>query len=248
MVSHAGYGGVRWVLLDIEGTTTDIHFVHDVLFPYATDRLADFVASHADHIEVRRCLAEVKATVLAETGQVIDDPQTVLTLLQWIRDDRKHGALKHLQGLIWQTGYETGAYQGHLYPDVLPAFQAWQAQGVGLAIYSSGSVQAQELLFRYSTAGDLTPYLRHYFDTQVGGKKDPASYEKILAELKQAPDAVLFLSDQPDELIAAQSVGLQVGQLKRPSAAVSPWQQSPNVPCVPPWPCFETFEAINILR
>lgn len=210
---------IRFILLDIEGTTTDINFVHQVLFPYSAERLAQFVQTHADDPSVQTCLAEVKATVLNETEQPINDEQAVETLLHWIQTDRKHGALKTLQGLIWKTGFEQGDYQGHVYPDVPEALERWQQQGWGMGIYSSGSVQAQQLLFKYSGYGDLTPYFSHYFDTQVGGKKETQSYQHIAQALQIAPAEILFLSDVPAELDAAKTAGFQVTQLLRSDTA-----------------------------
>jgi len=206
---------VRFVLLDIEGTTTDIDFVHQVLFPYSAERLAQFVQAHADDSAVQAALAEVKATVLDESRQSINDAQAVETLLHWIQTDRKHGALKTLQGMIWKTGFEQGDYQGHVYPDVPEALERWKQQGLGMGIYSSGSVQAQQLLFKYSCFGDLTPYFSQYFDTKVGGKKETQSYQNIAQALKIPASDILFLSDVPTELDAAKAAGFQVIQLIR---------------------------------
>lgn len=205
----------RFILLDIEGTTTDIDFVHQVLFPYSAERLERYVTDHANDPQVRSALQAVKDTVQSEENRPLDDSDAIDTLLEWICDDRKHGALKQLQGLIWKTGFEQGDYQGHVYPDVPPALENWKQQGIGLGIYSSGSAQAQKLLFGHSVAGDLTPYLSHYFDTQVGGKKEPASYATIAGQLKLSPSELLFLSDVEAELDAAGEAGLQILQVAR---------------------------------
>ncbi len=206
---------IRFILLDIEGTTTDIDFVHKVLFPYSAERLAGFVAGHADEPDVQEALQSVQATVQAEDHRQIDRAGAVETLLRWIREDRKHTALKQLQGLIWKAGFEQGDYQGHVYPDVPVALENWKREGIGLGIYSSGSVQAQRLLFAHSVSGDLTPYFSHYFDTKVGGKKESQSYRNIAAQLQLPPSAILFLSDVAAELEAAAATGMQVIQLAR---------------------------------
>lgn len=206
---------VRFILTDIEGTTTDIDFVHKVLFPYAAQHLEAFIAEHHDQAPIQACLQQVKDTIHSEESRTLTDAEAVAQLLAWIHADRKHTALKQLQGMIWKQGYESGDYQGHVYPDVLPQLQQWKAQGIGLGIYSSGSVQAQQLLFRHSIAGDLTPYFTHYFDTHIGGKKEPDSYAKIAHQLQLPPLDILFLSDIPEELDAAAQAGLQVIQLVR---------------------------------
>ncbi|HEY9746598.1 MAG TPA: acireductone synthase [Oculatellaceae cyanobacterium] len=216
----------RFILTDIEGTTTDIHFVHRVLFPYSAERMSAFIQENLDNPDVRVALDSVKKTVLDEQGVTITDTQAVETLLQWIREDRKHGALKQLQGMIWRHGYESGAYRGHVYEDVPAALERWRQQGIGLGIYSSGSVQAQKLLFRYSTAGDLTPYFSHYFDTAVGAKKETASYQKIAETLQLPPQEILFLSDVEAELDAAQTAGFQTIQLVRPETTPSTKHQT----------------------
>ncbi len=207
----------RVILTDIEGTTTDIAFVHAVLFPYSKAQLPDFLRTHSEDAAVRHCIEQVKATVLEEDGQTLSDAEVTDTLLQWIASDRKHTALKNLQGFIWKVGFEQQAYCGHLYPDVPPVLQAWKAAGLTLAVYSSGSVQAQQLLFSHSVAGDLRPLFSHYFDTTIGHKRDPDSYARIAETLKTPALEILFLSDIPEELDAAAQAGMQVIQLVRDS-------------------------------
>lgn len=206
---------VRFILLDIEGTTTDIHFVHQVLFPYSAQRLPAYVETHQQAQPVQEALLSVKETVLQEEGRSIDESEAIQVLLGWIQQDRKHTALKQLQGLIWKEGFEKGHYQGHVYDDVPQALRNWQGKGIGLGIYSSGSVQAQKLLFGYSIHGDLTRFFSHYFDTKVGGKKEVDSYKNIVAQLNLAPLDVLFLSDIEAELDAARLAGLRTTQLLR---------------------------------
>ncbi|WP_303673451.1 acireductone synthase [Vampirovibrio chlorellavorus] len=206
---------VRFVLLDIEGTTTDIHFVHQVLFPYSAQRLPEFVKQHAHDPLVREAFQSVRETISQEEGRTLDEAGCLQTLLDWIATDRKHTALKQLQGMIWKTGFEQGDYRGHVYDDVLRALQNWTLKGIELGIYSSGSVQAQKLLFSYSEAGDLTRYFSRYFDTRVGAKRDVESYRRIVTELNLPPMEVLFLSDVETELDAARLAGLLAKQIVR---------------------------------
>jgi len=212
---------VRFILLDIEGTTTDIFFVHEVLFPYSEKRLSAYVATHAEDESVRQALESVKETIQQEEKRSMTDAEAVDVLQSWIRQDRKHTALKQLQGMIWKEGFETLQYQGHVYDDVPRALQNWQRKGIELGIYSSGSVQAQKLLFGHSIFGDLTPMFSHYFDTRVGGKREVSSYQNILAELNLAPMEVLFLSDVEAELDAARLAGMRTIQLVREGTQAS---------------------------
>lgn len=182
------------VLLDIEGTTSSIAFVAEVLFPYAAKHLRAFIAAHP----------EETAPILAE---VPGDP--VETLLQWIEEDRKATPLKTLQGMIWAQGYADGELTGHVYPDTPEALKRWTAAGLTVCIYSSGSVAAQKLIFGHSDAGDLTPYLSGYFDTATGPKRDADSYSKIADALNLAPSEILFVSDMAGEVDAAHEAGVQ---------------------------------------
>jgi len=195
------------VLTDIEGTTTRISFVHDVLFPYARARLPGFLANHAGKPEVEQALAEVAR--LAPGAAPLD------ALLDWMDQDAKVTPLKALQGLIWGEGYVSGALTSELYSDVAPALRRWHAAGTRLFVYSSGSVPAQKLLFAHSAAGDLTPLFDGFFDTRVGAKREAASYTAIAAASGAPPGAILFLSDVAAELDAAQAAGMRVCQLVR---------------------------------
>jgi len=211
---------IRYVLMDIEGTTTAIDFVHKTLFPYAARHLARFVTEHGGEPRVAACLAEVKATVRDQEGRAIDDREAVAVLLRWIDEDRKHGALKSLQGMIWRQGYLDGDYVAHVYADVAPALAAWKRRGLILAIYSSGSIEAQKLLFAHTGAGDLTPLISHYFDTTSGPKRERESYLHIARDLAAAPGEILFLSDVAEELDAALAAGMATTQLLRPGTPV----------------------------
>jgi enolase-phosphatase E1 len=210
---------VRAVLTDIEGTTGSIAFVHDVLFPYADAHLAEFVGRGGARPEVRLLLDE--AAAIAEVDPH-DDEGIVRALRTWIVEDRKITPLKALQGMIWQSGYERGELLGHVYDDAVAALRAWHAAGIILAIYSSGSVAAQKLLFGYSVAGNLTPLFADYFDTTVGAKTEASSYERIAAALGIVPAEGLFLSDAPGELDAARESGWATAQVLRPGTKATP--------------------------
>jgi len=204
---------IRVVLTDIEGTTSSISFVHDVLFPYASERLADFVRSnHQSDPEVASQLA-----VVAEKANVdASDTDALIGVLQtWIAEDRKETPLKVIQGMIWEQGYRQGELKGHVYEDAVDYLQRWHDRGLRLFVYSSGSVRAQKLIFGFSSAGDLTPFFSGYFDTRIGGKKEAGSYARILDELGVEPETVLFLSDVEEELAAAEQAGLKTAWLVR---------------------------------
>lgn len=225
---------IRAIVTDIEGTTSSISFVKDVLFPYARKRLPAFVETHADRPEVQHWLHEAAK----EAGIIEASRQEVIELLLgWIDQDRKSTALKALQGMIWREGYEAGEYRAHVYPEVAARLHAWRADGLHLYVYSSGSVPAQQLFFRYSEAGDLTPLFAGYFDTETGPKREARSYAKIAQALGERPEHILFLSDIVEELDAAQTAGLQTGWLVRPPQAL------PERPRHPVHAGFDTIDA-----
>ncbi len=206
---------IRAIVTDIEGTTSDIRFVHQVLFPYARERLAPFIRQHQAEAEV--------AAPLAALRHEIDQPQAdieqlIAVLYRFMDEDRKSTALKALQGIIWRSGYHNGDFRGHLYPEVAGQLSAWQQQGLKLYVYSSGSVEAQKLLFGNSDAGDLQPLFSGYFDTHVGAKRETASYRNIANEIGIAADELLFLSDIHQELDAARAAGWHTCQLIRDDA------------------------------
>jgi enolase-phosphatase E1 len=202
---------LKTILTDIEGTTSSISFVKDVLFPYARAALPGFVAARGHEPEVRRWLD----AVAAENGGLCQDAMIVETLQGWIDQDRKHTALKALQGLLWRDGYVRGDYAAHMYPDAAEALRRWHSRGHPINVYSSGSVPAQKLFFGYSAAGDLRPLVSHWFDTEVGGKREADSYRRIVAELGVPAGEVLFLSDVVEELDAAREAGLDTVLLDR---------------------------------
>lgn len=206
------------ILTDIEGTTSSISFVKDVLFPYARRELPRFVREHGHEPEVRRWLDQVAL----ENGGLCQDAMIVETLQGWIDEDRKHTALKALQGMVWTAGYESADFTAPVYPDAVAALRRWHADGHALAVYSSGSVPAQKLLFAHTDAGDLSGLFSAWFDTAVGGKREAASYARIAAELAVAPGAIVFLSDVVAELDAAREAGLRTVLVDRPEDYPSP--------------------------
>ena len=200
------------ILTDIEGTTSSISFVKDVLFPYSRRHLASFVTAHARDPEV--------AVLLEETRRLAGRPDAdrdavIATLLAWIDADRKAPPLKALQGMIWEHGYRQGEYRGHVYPDAVAALRRWHAAGIAVFVYSSGSVAAQRLLFAYSEVGDLTPLFAGHFDTRVGGKLEASSYRAISDCVAVPPADMVFLSDSPAELDAAASAGMAPIEVRR---------------------------------
>jgi enolase-phosphatase E1 len=205
------------IVLDIEGTTSSIDFVHKVLFPYAARELPAFVRQRHQQTGIRSLLADVRS----EVAEPAADIERVLQILaQWMHEDRKATPLKALQGMVWEKGYRDGDFTGHVYPDAARKMREWASQGIALHIYSSGSVQAQKLLFGYSDAGDLRPLIRGYFDTRIGPKRDAASYRLIAETLQIIAEKILFLSDVADELDAAAGAGMQTVQLVRDDRVV----------------------------
>lgn len=203
---------IRAILTDIEGTTSSISFVKDVLFPYAHRALPDFVRSHAEEPAVRE---QLEAT-WREAGLPANDVEgAIAQLLRWIEADLKITPLKALQGRVWAQGYQQGDFRAHVYPDAATQLRAWHAAGLPLYVYSSGSVQAQRLFFRHSEAGDLLPLFCGHFDTTSGGKREAASYRRIAAAVGLPAADILFLSDIGEEIDAAKAAGMQAIQLVR---------------------------------
>ena len=196
---------IKAIVTDIEGTTSSLSFVKDVLFPYSRARMAEFVRAHANDAAVRKLLDEVRQMV----GGNADDEKIIAQLTQWIDEDKKITPLKALQGMIWEAGFKQGDFKGHVYEDAMRKLKEWHAQGIKLYVFSSGAVQAQKLLFAYSEYGDFTPLFSGYFDTTVGAKRESGSYHKIAQGIGLAPRDILFLSDIKEELDAARAVGMQ---------------------------------------
>lgn len=211
--------GIRVVLLDIEGTTTPMAFVYDVLFPYARARLSSYLRSHIAVEELRDVLATLRVEWQEDARQGEEPPPWALgdvpaaaRYLEWLMErDRKSPPLKRIQGFIWQEGFEKGELRGDLFPDVAPAFARWKASGVDIAIYSSGSVLAQQLIFTGQRES-----ISAFFDTAVGPKRSVESYTRIAKELGRPPSQILFVSDVPEELNAALDAGMQIMLAVRP--------------------------------
>ncbi|EJL00393.1 acireductone synthase [Pseudomonas chlororaphis] len=203
---------IKAILTDIEGTTSAVSFVFEVLFPYAARQLPDFVRKHASRADV----AEQLQAVREASGEPVADVERVIgILLGWIAEDRKATPLKALQGMVWEQGYRAGQLKGHVYPDAVAALQRWHQAGYRLYVYSSGSIQAQKLIFGCSTAGDLAPLFSGFFDTTSGPKREVQSYQRITQAIGCAPGQILFLSDIVQELDAARSAGLATCGLVR---------------------------------
>lgn len=210
-------GLVKYILMDVEGTTTSIAFVHDELFPFSKAHMRDFFQVHEKTTEFEELKTSIKTVVKEEEGRVPSDLELPEVLIGWINSDRKHPLLKKVQGKIWKQGYEQGKILGHVYDDVPRAFERWKALNINLGIYSSGSEEAQKLLFSHTHFGDLTPSLSNHFDLKVGNKREVNSYKCIAQELKLRPEEILFLSDIKEELNAAEQMGMRVGQIQRTS-------------------------------
>ena len=223
------------VLTDIEGTTSSISFVKDVLFPYARERLPRYVREHAADPRVRHCLDET----IREAGLAAGDVEAAIaTLLRWIDEDRKATPLKALQGMIWADGYAGETFVAHMYPDAVQRLREWHAQGHPIYVYSSGSVPAQQLYFAHTDAGDLRPLLRGHFDTTSGPKRERESYLRIAAAIGAAPADVVFLSDIEAELDAARAAGMRTWWLRRDGAGEAPGSG--------PHPVVRDFHAIRL--
>ncbi|ATR84252.1 acireductone synthase [Pseudomonas sp. FFUP_PS_473] len=203
---------IKAILTDIEGTTSAVSFVFDVLFPFAARHLPDFVRTHAAEPAVA---AQLQAVRTDSNEPAADVERVIEILLQWIAEDRKATPLKALQGMVWAEGYQAGLLKGHVYPDAVEALKRWHQEGYALYVYSSGSIQAQKLIFGCSEAGDLTPLFSGYFDTTSGGKREAQSYRTIAQAIDLPAEQILFLSDIVEELDAAQQAGMATCGLVR---------------------------------
>lgn len=199
---------MKALIFDIEGTTTDINFVHNILFPYAKRKIEDFVKNNVS--EITDIIDSIKLNNNIETLE-----EVILLLKTWIDEDKKVKELKDIQGLIWKEGYTQGEYTAHLYSDVIPALENWKELGLKLYIYSSGSVQAQKLLFSHTESGDITSLFSGYFDTTIGPKKEINSYLNISKEIGEQPDSITFFTDSPEEAQAAIDAKFNVIHVNR---------------------------------
>jgi len=202
---------VKAVLTDIEGTTSSISFVKDVLFPYAKQKMEDFVKQNKENPEVKRILNDVKEIVRKD----LTTDKIVEILKEWIEEDKKITPLKEIQGLIWEEGYKKGELEGHIYDDSFEKLKKWKERGIPIYVYSSGSVKAQKLLFSNTKFGDINYLFSGYFDTKIGSKKELQSYKKIAQEIGLKPEEILFLSDNPEEIEAAAKAGMKVIRFAR---------------------------------
>jgi len=199
------------ILTDIEGTTSSLSFVRDVLFPYSRAHLPAFIKAHAQDPLIQKELEAINQL----KGAVLSQQEALDQLLTWIDQDQKVTPLKALQGLIWEAGYEQGDFHGHLYEDAARMLKVWASQGLKLYVFSSGSIKAQKLLFGHTEEGDLSPLFSDFFDTRIGSKQDPEAYRAIARATRQAASNILFLSDIGTELDAARAAGMATTQLIR---------------------------------
>ena len=211
---------IRVLLLDIEGTTTPIAFVHERLFGYIRSHLSQYVARHWNDPAVADVVRKLSAERVADGQGPIQDPETMMGFVRALMaEDRKSPGLKTLQGLIWEDGYQAGELRGEVWDDVPEAMRRWKREGRRIAIYSSGSELAQRRLFESTAAGDLTPLIAAFFDTRVGAKVESGSYTRIAKELGESPSSIMFVSDVTAELHAARSAGLETVLSIRPGNA-----------------------------
>ncbi len=202
---------IKAILTDIEGTTSSISFVKDVLFPYAKEKMEQFIKQNKDNPEVQRILKNVEK----EVGRKLTIDEVIKILEKWIDEDKKIIPLKEIQGLIWEEGYRKKEVEGHIYEDSFKKLNELKNRKIPVYLYSSGSVKAQKLLFSNTKFGDVNHLFSGYFDTKIGGKKETESYKKIAEKLGLKPEEILFLSDNPEEIEAASKAGMQVIRFAR---------------------------------
>jgi enolase-phosphatase E1 len=201
------------VVLDIEGTVGSATHVHEVLFPYARERLPRWFAEHRGTQEAASLIAEVQQHLESDA---LDEAGAVAALIAWTDQDVKAPPLKAIQGRIWAAGYADGSLMGHVYDEVPDVLRRWKAEGASLYIYSSGSVAAQVDWFAHTVHGDLTPLFSGYFDlANAGSKKAAESYRLISSDIRTQPGATLFLSDSEEELDAATEAGWHAMGVRR---------------------------------
>ncbi len=210
------FNNVKYILTDIEGTTTSVKFVYDELFPYFLENIDRLEDLKSNKVVQEAFKAAVHLANKLESRRLKSVPEIIATLKRWCEEDKKITPLKTVQGVIWEQGYQSGEIKGHVYPEVKGEIEKWISKGIKLGIFSSGSVAAQKLLFGNSVQGDLTPFFQNYFDTKTGGKKEVETYKTISEIVNLEPQTILFLSDIVDELDSAQNAGMQTCQLVRP--------------------------------
>jgi enolase-phosphatase E1 len=206
------------VVTDIEGTTSSVSFVKEVLFPYAREHLPGYVCGHRQDPRVAAILDDVRRH---ESDPRLTEGAVVDLLCRWIGEDRKITPLKTLQGLVWEQGYRAGVLRGHVYPDAVTHLRRWRTSGLRLYVFSSGSIAAQQLLFEHTALGNLAPWFSGFFDTTTGPKAVASSYVAIAETIRTPAPAVLFLSDTVAELDAARAAGMQTIWLNREGTAIA---------------------------
>lgn len=215
---------IKYILTDIEGTTTSISFVTDVLFPYFRNHIEELKIDSSQ--EVKEAFEDTKKIAFELESITLNDTEEIIKhLLKWSLEDKKYTPLKKLQGILWKKAYENGEIKGHIYTDVPEMLLIWSNLGIKLGVFSSGSIEAQKLIFGFSVYGDLSPYFSDYFDTNTGGKREVETYQKIASILKINSENILFLSDIQEELLAAKNAGMNTIQLVRENI-VSNWEHS----------------------
>jgi len=218
----------KCVLLDIEGTVSDVRFVYDVMFPFAKIEMRAFLRDNWSSARVQDAIRTVAAdagisnidTWLGSSWQTTSTPgldRLAKHLDELMAKDSKSTGLKQLQGMVWQSGFETGMIQAELFADVVPSLHEWRDAGLDIRIYSSGSILAQTMFFKHTVLGDLSSFFNAHYDTTIGGKKESASYTKIAADSQFEPSEIVFVTDIYEELVAAQQAGLQVVATIRPN-------------------------------
>ncbi len=212
------------MLLDVEGTTSSVAFVYDVLFPYARRELADFLRRRWDEPAVARACDMIARdagapSLSAWVGLEAARERVRAEVVRLMDGDVKATGLKELQGLIWQEGYAAGRLRSHVYADVPPALRRWSEAGLDLRIFSSGSIAAQKVFFAHTEAGDLLGLFRGHYDTTTGPEREAESYRRIAADMGMPPSAILFLSDVRQELDAAREAGMRTALVVRPGNA-----------------------------
>ena len=217
----------KFILTDIEGTTTSVSFVYEILFPYFRNNIQQ-LKDLQKLPEVHEAFEQtIKLAKELDGVQIIETDEIINKLLEWSLADKKITPLKTLQGILWENGYKSGEIKGHVYSDVKENLEKWKNNGIELGVFSSGSVAAQKLIFGYSELGDLTGNFEHYFDTKTGGKRDADTYSKISKEIHFEPSQILFLSDIKEELEAAKEAGFQTIQLIRDGNSPN-WENRAN--------------------
>jgi enolase-phosphatase E1 len=233
---------IRVILLDIEGTTTPVDFVYKTLFPYASRKLESFLRENSANPKIGALIEDLRTQHELDEHNGLKPPswrddseeervRSSAAYGQWlIARDSKCTTLKSLQGKIWQQGYASGELKGQVYPEVPAAFERWKRKGKIIGIYSSGSVLAQQLLFRTTPSGDLTQHISLYFDTRVGAKTEAESYQKIAASFSEETKRFLFISDSAKEIEAARSAGMQALLCERDSRPTAPTGAEKMIP------------------